>query len=79
MLKIIFETLKDDLQTVDTLVLLAESTQLVTKLCSSFSLVDFDFSCQSFEFIDIFRTALFFNSKQFHIEGFLVSFLQKCN
>jgi len=75
MLDVKLETIKADLQTVDALVLFAESTQLVTKLRSSFSLIDFNLTCQSFEFINIFRTTLFFNGQQLHIKSFLVCFL----
>jgi hypothetical protein len=47
------------LQAVDTFVLFAELTKLVTEFGSSFSLIDFDFASESFELVDILRATLF--------------------
>jgi len=70
---------KTNLQRIDSFIRFAKRPELITKLRSSYSLLDFDFTSQSFEIVNILRTFIFLDSQKLHIEYFLVCLLQECN
>lgn len=77
MLKVSCFKHKENLQIVDSLVLLTECAKLVAELGCPFTLVNFNFASQSLELVDILWTAFFLNSEELHVECLLVSLLKE--
>ncbi len=65
------------LQGINSFICFAKVSKLVTKLSSSLTLIDFDFSSKSFKLVDIFGTYLLFDRKKLNVECLLTCFLQK--
>lgn len=65
------------LQGINSFIGFAKVSKLVTKLRSSLTLIDFNFSSKSFKLVDIFGTNLFFDCKKLNVECLLTCLLQK--
>jgi hypothetical protein len=66
-----------DLHSIDALVGLGKRPKCIAELDRLLPLVNFDFTCEGLEFVDVFGAVLLFNRQQSQVECLLVLLLEE--